>query len=235
MTFMKENEKDWNADYDKVWIDLLNVSPPIGSKVRKLKNAGNSYQFNKDIIPEMGLDIENPGVYAGANVISATTNVPLDRLVTKINNIKGAVDSENEIWQRIAMMMGYNRWDLGMGKLESIETVKKKVKKEKKQEKKIISDKKKLEKEKEKEKEQEAIIEENKKKSKKDGICAAISKSGNRCKTKVVSGKTYCTIHEKVAQNPMIMKKTQCKKIKSNKKRCKMQTSAKSGYCYYHD
>ena len=29
--------------------------------------------------------------------------------------------------------------------------------------------------------------------------------------------------------------KTQCKGIKSDKKRCKMMTSASSGYCYYHD
>ena len=30
-------------------------------------------------------------------------------------------------------------------------------------------------------------------------------------------------------------KKVQCKKIKSDKKRCKVKTSSKSGYCYYHD
>ena len=127
MTFMKENDKSWNADYDRVWIDLLNDSPPIGSKVRKLKNAGNSYQFNKDVIPRMGFDIENPGIYAGANIVSATTNVPLDRLVTKINNIKGAMDVENEAWQRIAMMMGYNRWDLGMDKPVAIQEIKKEI------------------------------------------------------------------------------------------------------------
>ena len=30
-------------------------------------------------------------------------------------------------------------------------------------------------------------------------------------------------------------KKKQCNKIKSNGEKCKMKTSNKSGYCYYHD
>ena len=68
--------------------------------------------------------------------------------------------------------------------------------------------------------------------------CAAVSKGGNRCKTTIEPGQSYCTIHEKVKQNES-GKKTQCKKMKqiSKKKteRCGMMTSAKSGYCYYHD
>ncbi len=32
-----------------------------------------------------------------------------------------------------------------------------------------------------------------------------------------------------------INKKIQCRKRKNDGKRCKMQTSSKSGYCYYHD
>ena len=93
--FMDENEKDYNQDYMNVVVDMLNVSPTIGSKVRKLKSAGDSYKWNKDVIPEMGWDIENPGLYSIANVVSATTNVPLDRMVSKINNMKGAADTSN--------------------------------------------------------------------------------------------------------------------------------------------
>ena len=73
-----------------------------------------------------------------------------------------------------------------------------------------------------------------KKEGKKDIKCAAISKSGKRCKTNIEPGQSYCTIHEKVTQNKS-GKKSQCKKIKKDKKRCGMQTNSKSGYCYYHD
>ena len=65
-------------------------------------------------------------------------------------------------------------------------------------------------------------------------MCSAISKSGKRCSNPVVAGKSFCTVHEKVEQNET-GKKSQCKKIKEGGKRCKMQTSNKSGYCYYHD
>ena len=61
---------------------------------------------------------------------------------------------------------------------------------------------------------------------------ALLSKNGKRCKTKVESGGSFCTVHQKVEQGT---KEVQCKKVKSNKKRCKMKTKAKSGYCYYHD
>ena len=131
-TFMEENNKDWNADYDKVWIDLLNVSPPIGSKVRKLKSAGNTYQWNKDVISKMGWDIDNPGIYAAANVVSATTNAPLDRFFIKLDNLRGAADVNNEAWQRVAMFGGYSRWSLGMDKPESVKKIKEEIKEEKK-------------------------------------------------------------------------------------------------------
>jgi len=136
LRFLHENEKDYRADYANVAIDMLNISPTIGSKVRKLKSAGDSYKWNKDIIPEMGFDIENPLFYAIGNTTSAITNVPLDRLVTKVNNVKGALDTENNAWQRVALMMGWNRWDLGMEKPKSILEVKEKVKEKKKKKKK---------------------------------------------------------------------------------------------------
>ena len=70
-------------------------------------------------------------------------------------------------------------------------------------------------------------------KKKNDGGCIAISKSGDRCKNEAESG-GYCTIHAKVEQR-VDGEKTQCTAIKSNKERCKMKTSNKSGKCYYHD
>ena len=106
-------------------------------------------------------------------------------------------------------------------------TVKEKKKEASKEKAKI----RKQEKKKEVAKENEAKIKENKKK--KDGTCAAISTSGNRCKREAVSG-GFCTIHEKAEQRKD-GKQTQCRKRKSDGSRCKMQTTSKSGFCYYHD
>jgi vacuolar-type H+-ATPase subunit I/STV1 len=142
------------------------------------------------------------------------------------------------------MFMGYNRWDLGMDKPEAVEKVKEEIKEEKKIIKKEKTKIKKTEREKEKEKENLVKEEENKKLQKEEKAagrevkCAAISKGGNRCRTKIVPGKSYCTIHEKVEQNIM-GGKSQCKKMKrvtkTRTERCGMMTANKSGYCYYHD
>ena len=95
-------------------IEGLNLSPPVGSKARKLYNALQSYKFDADQMAEAGFSLDNPGLLAIGNVLSATANIPLDRAVMIMNNIKEASDSENEAWQRIAMVLGWNTWDVGV-------------------------------------------------------------------------------------------------------------------------
>jgi len=128
------------------------------------------------------------------------------------------------------MLLGLNKWSIGAvdEELEAeMEAIEKKVKKQKKTEEDIdqvnVNKKKQVQ---------------EKKDGKKNIKCAAVSKSGNRCKTTIESGSSFCTIHVKVKQNKS-GKKVQCKKIKrvskKKTKRCGMMTSSKSGYCYYHD
>jgi len=119
LKFAEEEQKGWNADYDKVVIEFLNLSPPIGSKARKLKSAFSTWQYKKDAIKEMDkLNIDNPIWYSIGNVVSALTNVPLDRTVNKVNNLKEALDSRNDAWQRLFLSLGWNSWDLGVEKEE---------------------------------------------------------------------------------------------------------------------
>jgi len=56
----------------------------------------------------------NPSLLAKAQVVESATNIPLARTVKKINNIKGALDNQNDTWQRIGMGMGWNSWQLGV-------------------------------------------------------------------------------------------------------------------------
>jgi len=229
--YYKQEEKDWNKDHMYTMLQLLGFSPPIGSKMRKIYQSIKTKEFNKGVAERRGFTLDNPMWSLYGNLIEGVTNIPLGRLSQKMLNLDNAMDSHNEWWQRVALVMGWNTWDLGV-KDKDIQRVKEEIKEERKIEKKKKDDIKKEEKKKETEKENKVKENENKKKSKKDGICAAISRSGNRCKKKVEAGSTYCTIHAKVEQGN---KEVQCKKIKSNKERCKMKTKAKSGYCYYHD
>ena len=84
---------------------------------------------------EMGFDIDNPAYSAVGNLVSGTTNIPLDRVVNKVNNIRAGLDKQNEAWQRIATLMGWNAWSVDIPNRE-VEGVKADIKKRKAEEKK---------------------------------------------------------------------------------------------------
>ena len=63
---------------------------------------------------EMGIDTENPAVLAAADALSFGINLPSDRILRKVNNLKAASDKENEMWQRIALVLGYSKWDVNI-------------------------------------------------------------------------------------------------------------------------
>mgnify|MGYP003134237228 CR=1 FL=1 len=136
MRFLAESKKDYRADYGNVLVDALNVSPPIGSKARKLYNATKTYKYNKEVMGEMStFDLENPIWDAVGNVVSATTNLPLDRGFRKIDNMKEALNQDNETWQRIFVGLGWDQWSLGIDSRKEVDEVKKEIKRKKKEEK----------------------------------------------------------------------------------------------------
>jgi hypothetical protein len=174
------------------------------------------------------LDIDNPRWSSIANLVSGITNIPLDRLVKKMDNIDAALTEDISNMERFALLMGWNTWDLGIEDQDII-AVENEIKEKKQIEIKEKREKKKEENKKKKEEEDKIKEEENKKKN--DGRCIAISKSGSRCKNEAIAG-GYCTVHAKVEQGT---EEVQCSKIKSDGERCKMKTKNKSGLCYYHD
>jgi hypothetical protein len=128
----KQNKKGFTGDQTYTLIQLLNISPPIGSKARKFYSSTQTEKYNKKIIPEMSMwDISNPRYQSIGNAVEAITNVPMGRTVNKMNNIKQALDSDHQTWQRIAMMLGWNRWDVGV-KDSDVLKIKEEVKKNQK-------------------------------------------------------------------------------------------------------
>ena len=232
ITFLDQRDRGFRADHAYTLLQLLSFSPPIGSKVRKVYSSIKTDQYNKDVYMRRGFTLDNPIWQAIGNVVEGITNLPAGRMSNKMLNIDNALDENNKWWQRAALLLGWNTWDLGI-RDPDIEEIKKEIKKEKKKASKIKQEIKTKEKQIEKQEEQKALIQENIKKSKKDGRCAAISGSGKRCKNKAVNG-GFCTIHEKV-ESRKDGKQVQCSATKSNGKRCKMKTTNKSGRCYYHD
>jgi len=143
LKFLEQEKKGYRADHAYTMMQGLNISPPIGSKARKIYSATQTYKFNRDEVKEMGFDIDNPGYDAVASVISGTTNVPLDRVLANIDNVRNALDKRNQAWQRMASLMGWNAWDLNIPDRE-VDKVKRELKQKKAREKKFKAKIKKL-------------------------------------------------------------------------------------------
>ena len=133
--FLEQEKRGYRADHAYTMIEGLNISPPIGSKARKVYSATQTYKFNRDAIKEMGFDIDNPAYEAVGNIVSGTTNVPLDRVIANLNNVRAAMDKNNAAWQRISVLLGWNAWDVGIPDRE-VEKVKQEIKKRKAEERK---------------------------------------------------------------------------------------------------
>ena len=112
----KEADKKAPKYQDAVVKGVLQISPPIASKVGKLQSAGRSLSWNKKEMMTKGWAIDNPAYLASANVISAITNVPLDRAVKKVTNLVDASNEETEYYKRIALALGWSAWELDIEK-----------------------------------------------------------------------------------------------------------------------
>jgi hypothetical protein len=130
----KQEERKMFADHAYTILAATSVSPPISSKLRKLYSIHRTNKFEKDVVQERGWEVSRAGRLnlspkydmVGAGV-TAITNIPLDRLVEKTNNIAEALDNRNTALQRTALILGWKEWELNV-KNEENEVIKKEAK-----------------------------------------------------------------------------------------------------------
>ena len=111
----KELKKD-RPQLKNIALEVAKISPPVSAKLSRLQQAGRSYDWNKEEMRTKGLSLENPAFLAGANVVSALTNIPLDRAIKKANNVVSATSQDLETWERISLLGGWQEWELGIKK-----------------------------------------------------------------------------------------------------------------------
>jgi hypothetical protein len=140
LKYNEESEKGFKAEYAKVLIEAANVAPAIGSKISKGFGAMRTKEFEKDVIAKRGWSVTadgklnlSPSYSVLGQGIEATTNLPANRFVNKVNNLSEALDSRNKSWQRIALAVGYTPYTVGV-KNEENETIKAEAKVFRKQE-----------------------------------------------------------------------------------------------------
>jgi len=113
MDIYERSGKDRPEYVDSVW-KLMQFSPPISSKISKLKQAAWAFdsKARREEIYEKGFSVDNPAYKSLSKVVSATTNVPLDRLYSKGENIQAALSDESDWWQKVAMLSGWPEWSI---------------------------------------------------------------------------------------------------------------------------
>ena len=109
----KRSGRDRPEYTDAAW-KMIQVTPVVSSKVSRLKQA--LWQFDskkrRQEMIDKGFSLDNPAYDAVAKVVAATTNIPLDRAMTKFDNIEAMLSDETALWEDIALFAGYSTWML---------------------------------------------------------------------------------------------------------------------------
>tara|TARA_R100001377_G_scaffold66530_1_gene41776 strand:+ start:60 stop:2003 length:1944 start_codon:yes stop_codon:yes gene_type:complete len=135
--FMEQREKGYNKDESAVVMEMLNFSPVVGIKARKVVNAEKTLNYNKKVIDEMAtFDIDNPQWSAVTNYVEAITTAPVNRIYQKSINLRNAADNEYTAFQRALFLSGYTTWSLDLGDTKKMEEIKAKIKNKKQKKKK---------------------------------------------------------------------------------------------------
>ena len=115
IAFYKEQEKDYNKDESAVIMELANLSPPIGIKFRQIRTGERAIQWNKDLIEELPYyNLKNPVWEAAFAFTQTATNIPMSRLYQTVTNVSEAFGEDLAAWQRIGLMAGWTKWNLGI-------------------------------------------------------------------------------------------------------------------------
>jgi hypothetical protein len=119
--YIRSGEK--RPEYKDAWQKLLEFSPAIKSKFGKLKSAAWPFDSKKRRaeVFDKGFSLDNPAYESAAKVVSAVTNIPLDRLWSKYNNLQAAAREDQETWRSVALFLGWPEWQLQEKQEESEE------------------------------------------------------------------------------------------------------------------
>jgi len=122
--YNEENAKGYQGDMGNVIGEAINLSPPAGAKFRNIYKGLQSRKFllhtkkGRAEVEASNNFIENPLIHANARIIGGITNYPINRLVTKADNLATAYTGlhrgvEADAWQRTFLAAGWDKWSLG--------------------------------------------------------------------------------------------------------------------------
>jgi len=127
--FLEQREAGYNKDESAVIMEMLNFSPVVGIKARRIVNAEKTLNYNKKVIEQMEtFDIDNPMWSAVTNYTQTITTAPTNKLYQKTINLRNASDNQYTAMQRLMFLIGYSTWNLNLGDTEKMKEIKAKTK-----------------------------------------------------------------------------------------------------------
>tara|TARA_R110002074_G_scaffold144150_2_gene291621 strand:- start:180 stop:1076 length:897 start_codon:yes stop_codon:yes gene_type:complete len=119
MEYFKQKDKGFKGDQAYTVLQVANLSPPIGSKLKKIYSALTGEKYGRKLMEERGFDLTANGrlnlspTYAVLGSLAAgAANIPLDRMYAEIQSVAEMLDERNTIYQRIALSVGFRSWDV---------------------------------------------------------------------------------------------------------------------------
>ena len=144
MEYFKQKDKGFKGDQAYTVLQVANLSPPIGSKLKKIYGALRGEQYGSELMKQRGFDLTangrlnlSPTYSVLGNLSAGAANIPLDRMYAEIQSVSEMLDNRNTIYQRLALSLGFRTWDVN-AKNEEDDLIKaqlKEVKKTKQKEK----------------------------------------------------------------------------------------------------
>ena len=101
LKYMEESKKGWKGSEAKVLVEALNLSPPVGAKIRKIHNAMVDRKYNKD-------SIVKPLMLAA----EGATNIPFHEFFEMVDSGVALTDDQLQAWQKVAIALGYPEWQV---------------------------------------------------------------------------------------------------------------------------
>jgi hypothetical protein len=110
----KQNEYGYKGKLENAAWKLLDVSPPVSSKISKIrysfKNIDRAGGFEK--AKKLPLSLDNPFIKSAAGVTEAVANVPTARLLSKITNLSELANAESQWYEKMMIMAGWKKWEI---------------------------------------------------------------------------------------------------------------------------
>ena len=110
----KQSEYGGRGKMENAAWKLLDISPPISSKVSKIryafKNIDRAGGFEK--AKKLPLSLDNPLVKSAAGMTEAMANIPTARLLNKVQSLAEVASAQREWYEKLALLSGWKSWEI---------------------------------------------------------------------------------------------------------------------------